>query len=244
MNILLLLLFFFTALIYSSVGFGGGSSYIALLFLFEVPYTLIPIIALISNIVVVSSGAFHYFKNKQISFEKVLPFVITSIPSAYLGGVINVEKEMYKLILGVCLLLAGLKMILNVNKTYEDYKLPSFIPATILGAILGFISGLVGIGGGIFLSPIMYLLKWGKPKEIAATCSLFILFNSIAGVLGQTQKLGSDTIAFSYLPLIVAVFIGGQIGSYLGSNKIKPRYIEVLTSILVLVVSIRILFFS
>ena len=244
MNIVLVIIFFVIALLYSSIGFGGGSSYIAFLFLFKIPYMHIPIISLFCNMIVVTGGAFHYLKNKQISLGSVFPFIITSVPAAYLGGLIHIDKTIFKFVLGTCLFLAGVKMIVKINNSYDDFKLPSFFSATILGAGLGFISGLVGIGGGIFLSPIMYFLKWGKPKEIAATCSLFILFNSIAGLVGQAQKFGPDIVLYDYLPLILAVFIGGQIGSYLGSNKIKPRYIEIITSILVLLVSVRILFFS
>jgi uncharacterized membrane protein YfcA len=244
LNFYFILIFFVIALLYSSVGFGGGSSYIAFLLLFNVPYEMIPIIALSCNLVVVSGGAFHYIKNKQVEAKLILPFIVTSIPFAYLAGLIQIEKDTFKLVLGAFLLIAGIRMVVRIKRDYSENKIPPFWVSSLLGAFLGFISGLVGIGGGIFLSPIMYNLKWGKPKQISALCCLFIFFNSIAGLAGQLQKTNSFDSASSYWGLILAVFIGGQIGSHLGSNRLKPRYIEILTAVLVIVVALRIFFFS
>lgn len=226
------------------MGFGGGSSYIAIMLLLNIPYEEIPIIALSCNLVVVTGGAFHYLKHKLVKLNLILPFIITSIPFAYLAGLISVDKEYFTIILGVCLLLAGIRMIVKGNSNYDNTKIPSIWLSSIIGIILGFISGLVGIGGGIFLSPIMYNLKWGRPKEISALCCLFIFFNSIAGLAGQLQKVNSFETINSYWGLIIAVFIGGQIGSLLSLNKLKPRYIELLTAVLVTLISVRVLFFS
>ncbi len=244
MNFIFIVTFFIIALLYSSIGFGGGSSYIAFMLLFNLPYDSIPLIALSCNLIVVSGGSFHYLKNKQVSLSFIFPFLMTSIPAAYFGGMIEIEKEVFRLILGACLLLAALRMISNTKKDYEKTSEPSTILSGVVGLILGGISGMVGIGGGIFLSPLMYNLRWGRPKQIAATCSLFIFFNSIAGLIGQFQKSVSILALESYWPLLIAVFIGGQIGSYVGSNKLKPRYIEIITSILVMIVSVRVLVFS
>jgi uncharacterized membrane protein YfcA len=226
------------------VGFGGGSSYLAFMLLINVPYEVMPIIALTCNLVVVSGGAFHYIKNKQVKAKLILPFIITSVPFAYLAGLIEIDKKTFQVVLGICLLIAGIRMIFKTTKDYDQNRIPPIWISTLLGALLGFISGLVGIGGGIFLSPIMYNLKWAKPKQISGLCCLFIFFNSLAGLTGQIQKVNSFEIIYPYWGLILAVFVGGQIGSYLGSKKLKPRYIEILTSILVLFVSLRILFFS
>jgi len=240
----IIVLFLIIATLYSSIGFGGGSSYIALMFLAKVPFENIPIIALSCNLIVVTGGAYHYIKNKHVHWKLVYPFIVTSIPFAYFGGSLSIEKDLLKIILGLCLLLAGLRMILISKKDYTEHKIPPAWAALNLGATLGFLSGLVGIGGGIFLSPILYNLKWGKPKQISTVCCLFIFFNSIAGLLGQIKKLDSTDFVFDYWPLAIAVLIGGQVGSFMGATKLKPRWVELTTAILVLFVSIRILVMS
>jgi hypothetical protein len=247
MSFILISIFFIIALLYSSVGFGGGSSYIAFMFLFNIPYEHIPVVALVCNLIVVSSGSFYFIQNKEFSFRRMLPYLITSIPAAYVAGMINIPKDVFRIILGLCLLLAGLRMFLKSKEfslDYSEIKYPHPFLSAFIGLILGFLSGLVGIGGGIFLAPIMYNLRWGKAKEIAGICCFFILFNSLSGLLGQFQKESTVDIIPMYWILFVVVFIGGQIGSRLGSNKLKPRHIQLLTSFLILFVSLRILFFS
>ncbi len=242
---LLTIFFFMIAFLYSSVGFGGGSSYIALLFISSISYKLIPSLALICNLIVVTGGAIHYIRKGHLNWKFILPFILTSMPMAYWGGSIPIEKDLFKLLLGFFLFLAGLRMILfNKNKDdYSDCSLPPIYASIALGAGLGFASGLVGIGGGIFLSPILFNLRWGKPKQIAAICCLFIFFNSIAGLVGQIQKINDFTLLFNYWPLLIAVFLGGQLGSFIGVVKLKPRLVEMGTAFLVLMVSSRILFF-
>lgn len=237
-----LFLFFIIALIYSTIGFGGGSSYIALMILSEVPFEAIPIVALACNLIVVSGGVYHYIKKKHVEWKFVLSFTVASIPFAYLGGCISIDIDIFKIILGACLLLAGLRMLFFKKIDYTEYKTPPLFPALVLGAALGFISGLVGIGGGIFLSPILYNLKWGKPKQIASVCCIFIFVNSIAGLIGQVSKIQNFTFLENYWPLAIAVLIGGQVGSFIGTTKLKPRYLELTTALLVLFVAIRIFF--
>lgn len=235
--------FLIVAFIYSSVGFGGGSSYIALLFLSTISYTFIPTIALTCNLIVVTSGAIHYFRKGHLNWKFLLPFIVSSIPFAYIGGSIPIEKDLFKILLGISLLFAGIRMIFfKKKKNYSDCHIPPLWASLSLGCALGFISGLVGIGGGIFLSPILFNLKWGKPKQIAAVCSLFIFFNSISGLVGQLQKISNFSPITNYWPLFLAVFLGGQLGSFLGSSKLKPRTVELWTALLVLMVSGRILF--
>lgn len=237
-------LFFVVATFYSMVGFGGGSSYIALLILFNVSYTNAPTIALICNIVVVTGGLFHFIKHSHLSLKFLAPFIITSIPLAYWGGNIAIEKKYFQLLLGVLLLIAGLRMILFKKENYhyaENHEHVSLMAALFTGGVIGFFSGLVGIGGGIFLAPILYWFKWGTPKKIAATASAFIFVNSIAGILGQVQKSQNLIELMPYWPLVVAVFIGGQLGSSLCNSRISSRKIEILTSVLVLLVSGRLL---
>jgi uncharacterized membrane protein YfcA len=245
MDFFIICLFFIVALAYSTIGFGGGSSYIALMVLFQIPYHHIPVIALVCNLIVVSGSLFYYQKHINSSIRKVIPLIFTSVPAAYFAGSIHVSKDLFLVILGFCLLISSIRMLIRPKKlSYESLavKLPHPFIASIVGIVLGFISGIVGIGGGIFLSPVMHNLRWGKPKEIAAICCLFIFFNSTSGLLGQLQKEVSLSVLGSYWPLFVAVSIGGIIGSYLGATKIKPKHIQLLTSLLILFVSLRILF--
>ncbi|MCT4640846.1 MAG: sulfite exporter TauE/SafE family protein [Bacteriovoracaceae bacterium] len=237
----LIFTFAFVALFYSLVGFGGGSSYIALMLLSGVSYKYIPIIALTCNLIVVCSSAFHYIKNKQVQWNFVIPFILSSIPMSLLGGSIKIEQQTFKLILSITLLIASIKMMSFKNKTYNTFRLPSKPISIFLGGFIGFISGLIGIGGGIFLSPILYTLKWAHPKTIASSCSIFILFNSLFGIFGQLSKTSHFINLINILPLLTAVLVGGQIGSYLGSNKLKPRNVERITGILIFIISVRIL---
>ncbi len=236
------MLFALVALFYASVGFGGGSSYLALLALWAVDYTIIPAIALICNITVVSGNSIHYVRAGYLNWRLLLPPTIASVPFAYLGGRIEIEKEHFLLLLCATLLVAGIRLLLNYRMYDDDAASYRPLPLKIggfIGAILGFISGVVGIGGGIFLAPILYNLRTGSPKQIATTASLFILINSIAGLIGQLQKNGiSDVLLdFWYLPCLV--LLGGQLGNFLTIKFIPTRIIALLTACLVLFVAGR-----
>ena len=189
--IILPILFFVTAIIYASVGFGGGSTYLALLLLWDVPYYIFPIIALACNIIVVSGNSFNYIRVGNLNIKLLLPYLLGSIPFAFIGGSIEIDKNIFEIILFVVLALAGLLLLFNFksygnhSKIYKSLPLFFSIP---IGIILGFVSGIVGIGGGIFLSPILYLLKAANPNHITTTVSLFILINSIFGIFGQITK--------------------------------------------------------
>lgn len=240
---LLAVLFFFTAVFYSLVGFGGGSTYISLLALFGVSQVVAPAVALVCNITVVTGGAFHFYRNRRISMPLIFPFLILSVPLAYIGGRVFVDQDVYQFILACTLFVAGLK-ILFFKKKYmfiDQYRssTPAFFPALIIGGILGFISGIVGIGGGIFLAPILYIKSWGKPKTIAATTTIFILINSISGLIGQIQKTEEIVTFNPYIILILTVFLGGQVGSWLCNYRIEHRKVELLTSVLILFVSFK-----
>ena len=189
--IILSILFFITAILYSSVGFGGGSTYLALLLIWDTPYYIFPIIALFCNIIVVTGNSINYIRAGNHNFKLLIPFLIGSIPLSFLGGTLIINKETFEFLLFLVLSIAGVLLLIN-NKSYEDEniiikKLNLFVSVTI-GSILGLISGIVGIGGGIFLSPILFLLKADKPKNIVTTASLFILINSLSGILGQLTK--------------------------------------------------------
>ena len=240
--IILPILFFVTAIIYASVGFGGGSTYLALLLLWDVPYYIFPIIALACNIIVVSGNSFNYIRVGNLNIKLLLPYLLGSIPFAFIGGSIEIDKNIFEIILFIVLAVAGLLLLLNFksygnhSKIYKSLPLFFSIP---IGIILGFVSGIVGIGGGIFLSPILYLLKAANPNHITTTVSLFILINSIFGIFGQITKDINLHEITNYLYLLIAVFVGGQIGNFLNIKIIPTRILALITSLLVIFVAAR-----
>ena len=240
--IILSILFFVTAILYASVGFGGGSTYLALLLIWGIPYYIFPVIALVCNIFVVSGNSYNYIKAGNLNLKLLIPYLIGSVPLAFIGGSLQIDKNLFEIFLFVVLTVAGVLLLVNF-KSYDDSKttyrnIPILI-SILIGGILGFISGVVGIGGGIFLSPILFLIKAGKPKHIVTTASVFILINSIFGVLGQLTKniVLSDISNYWYLFLVV--IIGGHIGNYLNLKIFPTRLLALVTSLLVLFVSIR-----
>ncbi len=230
------------AFFYASVGFGGGSSYIALLVFWGAPYTIIPMIALVCNIVVVSGNSFHYIRAGYLNWRLMLPPTLTYIPMAYLGGRLEIEKTSFFIVLFFTLLVSGVQLLIK-HRQYDgnptSYKpLPIWLGSTI-GAILGLLAGLVGIGGGIFLAPILYTVKAGSPKQIATTTSLFILLNSASGFVGQFQKVGvtENLMNYWYLPLFVLV--GGQLANFITIKHVPARIIALFTALLILFVTGR-----
>jgi len=234
--------FFLVAFFYSMVGFGGGSSYLAILALIGLSYQSIPPIALVCNLIVVTGGCWHFYRAGYLKLNIVLPFVILSIPMAYWAGTLVISKQVFALLLGVSLLCVAVRMFLP-NSSSKEKKVVSTKQAWLVGipvgALLGFLAGLVGIGGGIFLSPLLLLMNWGNIKQAAATASFFIFANSLAGLLGQMQK-GTPDFSF-LLPLAIAVFIGGQLGSRFGAYKVPKVRLQQLLGIFVLYVGIRLI---
>ena len=241
--IILPILFFVTAIIYSSVGFGGGSTYLALLLLWGVPYSIFPIIALTCNIIVVSGNSINYLRAGNLNFSSLIPYLIGSIPFAFIGGSLNIEKDIFEIILFFVLGIAGILLLFNFrsygdnSKAYKSLAIYFSIP---IGIVLGFVSGLVGIGGGIFLSPILYLFRAANPKNITVMVSLFILINSVLGILGQITKNIEISEIKNYIILLVAVFIGGQIGNFLNIKIFPTKILALITSLLVIFVALRI----
>jgi len=236
------ILFFITATIYSSVGFGGGSTYLALLLIWGIPYSVFPLIALSCNIIVVLGNCFNYIRAGNLNLKLLTPYLIGSIPLAFIGGSLPVDKKNFEIILFLVLTIAGLSLLLNF-KSYDDnkeiYKTIPYPISVIIGGILGLISGIVGIGGGIFLSPILFLLKIAKPNHIVAATSLFILLNSVFGIIGQLTKNLSFSAVHDYFYLLIAVLIGGQIGNYLNLKIFSTKLLALVTSCLVLFVAMR-----
>ena len=240
--IILSILFFVTAILYASVGFGGDSTYLALLLLWGVPYFIFPVIALSCNIIVVSGNCFNYIRAGNLSLKLLIPYLIGSIPLAFIGGSLPVGKEFFEILLFVVLTVAGVLLLFKF-KSYDDkketYQKIPIIISILIGGILGFVSGVVGIGGGIFLSPILFLLKAGKPKHIVTTTSLFILINSLSGIIGQLTKNSVLSEVQNYWLLLLTVLIGGQVGNFLNLKIFPTRILALVTAGLVLFVAIR-----
>ena len=240
--IILSILFFVTAILYASVGFGGGSTYLALMLIWDIPYYIFPVIALICNIFVVSGNSFNYIKAGNLNLKLLLPYLIGSIPLAFIGGSLQIDKNLFEIFLFIVLAIAGTLLLINF-KSYDDnessYRDIPILISILIGGILGFVSGVVGIGGGIFLSPILFLIKAAKPKHIVTATSLFILINSISGVIGQLTKniVLNDISNYWYLFLIV--IIGGHIGNFISLKIFPTRLLALVTSGLVLFVAIR-----
>jgi len=242
---LLAILFFVTAALYSSVGFGGGSTYLALLLIWNMPYLVFPVIALFCNIIVVSGNCFNYIRSGNLNVKLLIPYLIGSIPLAYIGGSLPIEKKLFEILLFLVLSIAGIFLLMNF-KSYdgktESYKKIPTIFSVMIGGALGFVSGVVGIGGGIFLSPILFLIRAGKPKHIVTTASLFILINSISGIFGQLTKNSVFNEVTNYWYLFLAVLVGGQVGNFLNLKIFPTRTLSLVTAILVIFVAIRMSF--
>ncbi len=244
---LLVTAFALTALLYAMVGFGGGSTYAALLALTDLDYTLLPVLVLVCNVVVVSGGVYQYARAKLIDLKFVLPLVVASVPCALIGGAITIPRRYFLLILGFALLVSGALLVTRRanSSSVADGARNWKITAPFLGGAFGFLAGLVGIGGGIFLAPVMHHLRLATARQIAATASFFILVNSLAGLVGQLSKHSVESLApekfghFIWLPL--AVLIGGQIGSRLGARRLSGAWIKKLTAVLVITVGIRLI---
>ena len=238
--------FFTIALIYSSVGFGGGSSYLAILgqSLFMLSQPEIKATALFCNIIVVTGGAIIFYREGKVSLKEFWPYLIVSVPLAYLGGYWRLQDKTFYILLGATLIVAALLLWLQPEKI--DNKKIIITETTpvkfLIGGAIGFLSGLVSIGGGIFLSPILHFLKWSEAKKISALASVFILVNSIGGLAGQFRG-GVPPIDLAFLiPILMAVFLGGQIGSRLGARRFNPIYIKRITAIVIFIAGANILF--
>lgn len=246
----LALLFLVTAALYAAVGFGGGSTYNALLVLAGTDYRLLPSVALLCNLIVVTGGVVHYRRSGDLSWRFALPFVASSVPMAWLGGRLPIEESTFISLLGVSLFAAGVAMWLQPPEPSSRDAASSQVSWLVglpLGGAIGFVSGMVGVGGGIFLAPVLHLLRLAEPKRIAATASAFIMVNSIAGLVGQTMKQGTTTHLdglSDYVWLFVAVLVGGQVGSRLSTRALSGRVVKRLTAVLVLYVSGRLLYTS
>ncbi|MFL6858613.1 MAG: sulfite exporter TauE/SafE family protein [Allosphingosinicella sp.] len=234
--------FFVTALLYAAVGFGGGSTYSALLVLAGSDYRAVPVVALACNILVVSVGSWRFARSGHVDWRRIWPLLALSVPLAWVGGRLAVTEPVFVGLLALSLFAAGLLMLWPPRWQRDGPpRLASPWLHAAAGGALGLLAGLVGIGGGIFLAPLLYLLRWGTPRAIAGTSAVFILANSISGLAGQLAKDQAAAGGFlgAHWPLFPAVLVGGLIGSVLGSSRLDPKYVRILTALLILYVAVR-----
>jgi uncharacterized membrane protein YfcA len=234
--------FFATALLYAAVGFGGGSTYNALLVLAGMDYRAVPVVALACNIIVVSAGSWRFARAGHVDWRRSWPFFAASIPLAWIGGRLAVAETVFIGLLAASLFAAGVLMLWQPRWQRDGpHRIAGRWVEPVAGGAIGLLAGMVGIGGGVFLAPLLYMLRWGTPRAIAGTSGVFILANSISGLAGQLAKgngSGAD-ILLAYWPLFPAVLAGGLIGATLGSRRIDPKYVRILTAMLILYVAAR-----
>jgi hypothetical protein len=228
------ILFFVVAFVYSSVGLGGGSSYTSIMVIAGLSSLAIPMLSLTLNLVVSSIGSFNFVRNKHGKISIVLPFLISAIPMSYLGGSLQLPKEAFLWVLLASLIIVSLRIYLwqdtgfRVNFSNKQ----KIVLSIIIGSILGVVSGIVGIGGGIYLVPLIILFGIGNHKEAAATGAIFIWFVSLSGLISRIQYNAIDIS--NYMPLIFSVIVGGFLGSYIGSTRLNAKQMERILGLIVL----------
>jgi uncharacterized membrane protein YfcA len=233
------LLFFVIACAYAMVGLGGGSSYAAALVTIGIPYAAVPQVALACNILVTAGGIWHFRHAGYVSTRACLPFLLASVPAAYLAGRLAAPPGLFGFVLGVALFAAGLRMLValperEVRPVSARYQWIVGVP---VGAVVGFISGFAGIGGGILLGAVLVLARWMDAKTAAGTVAVFTFANSVAGFAGHVQR--ELVLGMSVLPLLVAVVLGGQLGSRLAARRLPASRVRQLLAVLLLFVSVR-----
>lgn len=230
------------AFIYASVGFGGGSSYLALLAVAGLPFREIRLTALLCNVVVVTGGTWIFFQNGHLDKRKILPLVAASVPAAFFGATMRISEAAFFQLLGLSLVAAALLLWFQPKFLENKHIAPAKpIRDGLLGGSVGLLSGMVGIGGGIFLSPLLHLLRWDAARRIAAAASAFILANSLAGLAGQLTQLPPDLNWHRVVLLGCAVLLGGQVGARVSMARFNPVLIRRMTAGLVLVAGVEVL---
>jgi len=234
---ILAFLFFIVAFTYSSVGLGGGSSYTALMAISGINTLAIPMISLSLNLFVTSIGSYNFIRNKHGNIKLIVPFLTSSMPMAYLGGSFKLPKEIFYWVLLMSLVFVAVRIYFWQNTTIKLNigQKGKIIISLLAGSVLGLVAGIVGIGGGIYLVPLIIILGLGTEKEAASCGAIFIWLNSFSGLLSRLQYNSIDLT--NYIPLIVAVLAGGTLGSFMGSFKFSPKVMEkILGSVIILAI--------
>ena len=239
-NVLFFSLLFFVAFMYSSVGHGGASGYLALMAFFSFAPEVMRPTALLLNIFVSLTAFIQYYRGGHFSWKLFLPFAVASVPAAFLGGLIIIDARLYKTILGILLLFSVIRLIGLKFNNIEKFKKQNLVWSLIIGAAIGVISGIIGIGGGIILSPVILLLHWGNLKQTAAVSALFILVNSIPGMAGLITR--GVQMSHNMTWMIVVAFAGGLLGSYFGAMKAGNFFLKTLLAFVLLLASVKLLF--
>ena len=231
---------FVIAFLYASVGHGGASGYLALMAIYGIAPEVMKPTALLLNLFVSMVSFIQFYRGGHFRMKLFWPLAIGSVPLAFIGGVIKLDASIYKIILGVFLVIAVIRFLFFSNMQNTEIKESQVFPALLIGAAIGFLSGLIGIGGGIILSPILLLLKWSNMKQTAAISALFIFVNSLSGLMGQMYK-GID-FSSDMLMYVVVAFAGGLLGAYVGSLKLKAAALKNVLAVVLLVAAYKLLF--
>lgn len=239
-SLLFYVLLFFVAFLYASVGHGGASGYLALMAIFGIAPDVMKPTALLLNLFVSLTSFIQFYRGQHFKWKLFLPFAIASIPMAYVGGLVTVDAVIYKKILGLLLIIPIIRFLFFRNITIDELKKPNMLLSVLIGVVIGFLSGLIGIGGGIILSPILLLLKWSDMKQTAAISALFIFVNSIAGLAGQLTK-GIQFSNDMYWYVIIA-FVGGICGAYFGSLRFRQDILKYMLAVVLMVAAYKLLF--
>ncbi len=234
---LFLLILPIVAFMYSAVGHGGASGYLAMMALFSFLPETMKSTALLLNLFVAAISFYYYWKNGHFNTKLFLSFAISSIPLAFIGGMIEIDASVYKRILGVLLIFAILKLLNVFGKGTDEIDKINLWKGLLIGGIIGFFSGLIGIGGGIILTPVILLMRWGKMKEAAAVSALFIWVNSASGMIGQLTT--GTTIQPQAFILVGVALIGGILGGYFGSKKLNNKYLRYLLAFVLIIACIK-----
>jgi uncharacterized membrane protein YfcA len=231
---------FVVALLYASVGHGGASGYLALMALYNVTPEVMKPTALLLNLFVSLISFLQYYRNKHFQLPIFLPLAVASIPMSFVGGLISIESDVYKKILGVLLLVAVLRMLLVKSAGVTEFRKPHILAALFIGGIIGLLSGMIGIGGGIILSPVLLLLKWTDQKQTAAISALFIFVNSAAGLAGQLTK--GNPFSRDMMLWVAVAFAGGLCGAYFGASRFKHGLLKKILAVVLLLAAYKLLF--
>lgn len=237
-------LFFGIALLYTMAGFGGGSSYLAILSLTDRPLDEISTLALICNLGATFLGTYHFIRVKKVLWNQALPFLAGSIPAAFVGGALSISPSIHLILLAFSLSLASIYLFRGVqDESDRSIKAPPhhtlWFAGAIVGVVIGLLSGIVGIGGGIFLAPLLYALRWANARHIAGISAFFIFCNSLSGLFGRWTRMGDLIWNHQSFTLLIAVLLGAFIGSRLASVRLAPSTLRLLTGLLIAIVALR-----